>query len=122
MITYRWIEGKELERLKPVFDKFKWSELNPYFSKAIVAEDEDGEIIGFNVLQMVAHPEPLYVEKEYRGSRGVASELASQMTNYLRSINAPYWMIRTNSPHVAKLCIENGMVKSSASLFEGGRR
>lgn len=121
MLKFRWIETREeLERLTPVFESYGWSALNPYFAKALVAEDEEGKIVGFNVLQLVARPEPLWVEPRYRGRRGgVAAELANQMSDYLKKTGCPYWAIQTESPAVMSICEENGMTRSNAVFYEG---
>lgn len=122
MITYRWIETKEeLERLAPIMERFGWTSLNPYFSKALVAEDENSEIVGFNVLQMAARPEPLWVSRPLRGKRSsVAAELAQQMSKYLKDHKCPYWAIKADSWAVQKLCEVNGMKKSEQPFYEGG--
>ncbi len=122
MVYFRWIDKKEeLERLYPIFENFGWTNLNPYFSKALIAEDEDGNIIGFNALQMVARPEPLWVSPKYRGKKnGLTQDLAKEMASYLNSTGCPYWVIKTESPFVMELCEENGMARSSESFYEGG--
>lgn len=122
LINFRWIETKEeLERLAPIMERFGWTALNPYFSKALVAEDENGEIVGFNVLQMAARPEPLWISPLHRGQRsGLAAELASQMSEHLIERKCPYWAIKTDSWAVEKICKANGMKKSEYPFYEGG--
>lgn len=124
MVNFRWIEQGDkggLDRLKPVMEEFGWTPLNPYFSKALIAENEQGQIVGFNVLQMVARPEPLWVAKQYRGEMsGLASELAAQMIEHLREAQCPYWAIKTESPYVERLCIANRMKMSDVPFYEGG--
>jgi hypothetical protein len=121
MVTFRWIEGKELDRLKTVMENHGWTPLDPIFSKALIAEDESGEIVGFNVLQVVLRPEPLWVEPMHRG-RGddLAMQLSTRMISHLRDSGVNYWEIRAKSPYVERLCEANGMIKIEVPMFAGG--
>lgn len=120
-MTFRWIEGEELKRLNPMIERYGWTPLNPHISKAIVAEDETGEIVGFNVLQLVARPEPMWIDKKYRGTQSVlASALAAKMINYLHEERCPYWEVKCDSPFVERLCIENQMEMIEVPVYAGG--
>lgn len=120
-MEFRWIQGDELERLKPVFEQYGWTGLDPIFSRALVAE-EDGKIVGFNVLQVVLRPEPLWITPEYRGQRNndLALNLSTQMINYLKANGCSYWEVRAKSPFVERLCLANGMTKIESPMFAGG--
>lgn len=121
MVTLRWIEREELDRLKPVIEEHHWTPLDPVFSKALIAEDEQGNIVGFNVLQMVLRPEPLWVEKSYRGEEnGLAMDLATTMIDHLKQAGAVYWEVRAKNPYVERLCQATGMEKIQTPMFAGG--
>jgi hypothetical protein len=121
MPTLRWIEGEELDRLKPVIDAYGWTPLDPVFSKALIAEDEDGKLVGFNVLQVVLRPEPLWVDKAHRGDeKGLSRELSTAMRDHLLASGANYWEVKAWSPWAATLCKEMGMEKISTPMFAGG--
>lgn len=121
MVNFRWIGGGELDRLKPVMESYGWTPLDPVFSKALIAEDESGKIIGFDVLQVVLRPEPLWVEpKHRRGEEDLAMQLATRMADHLKECGCAYWEIRAKSPFVARLCEANGMTKLEDPTFAGG--
>jgi hypothetical protein len=119
-MIFKWITGSELERLTPVFEKFGWTPLDPVFSKALIAEDEEGEIVGFNVLQVCLRPEPLYVAPAYRGENGIAMELAAQMAKHLKDSGAVYWEVKARTPFVEAICTANGMEKETLPIYKGG--
>jgi len=120
-MIFKWITGSELERLTPVFEKFGWTPLDPVFSKALIAEDEEGEIVGFNVVQLCIRPEPLWVAPENRGEEsGLAMELAKQMAAHLREVGAVYWEVKAANPFVEKICTGVGMERETLPVYKGG--
>ena len=119
-MEFRWIHGEELERLKPVFEQYGWTNLDPVFSKALVAE-EGGEIVGFNVLQVVLRPEPLWVSKSHRGEDGLAMELTDRMYAHLKESGANYWEVKAESKFAERLCMAHKMEKIEEPMFAGGR-
>ena len=118
-MTFRWIEGVELARLEPVMARFGWTPLDPVFSKALIAEDEYGEIVGFNVLQVCLKSEPLWIDKTHRGEeRGdLAMQLATKMAEHLKQAGATYWEVGSKSPFVERLCEANGMKKLEFPVY-----
>jgi hypothetical protein len=119
-MTFRWIDGEELLLLKPIFDKFGWTPLDSVFAKALVAE-ENGHIIGFNVLQMVLRPEPIWIDPKHRGmERDLAMQLSTMMIDHLKDSGASYWEVIVGSPFVERLCIANGMEEIEKKMFAGG--
>lgn len=120
-MTFRWIEGEALDQLRPIFEKHGWTPLDPVFSKVLVAEDDRGNIVGFNALQVVLRPEPLWVAKKHRGGdEDIAMQLANRMIEYLREKKAKYWEIKASSPYVERLCIANDMEVIETTMFAGG--
>jgi len=121
-MIFKWITGSELERLTPVFEKFGWTPLDPVFSKALIAEDEEGEIVGFNCLQCILRPEPIFVDERFRGTENgdLAMQMAERMAAHLRDAGAVYWEVRARNPFVERLCLANGMEKVNAPYYAGG--
>lgn len=102
-------------------DSHGWTPLDPVFSKVLIAEDDRGTIVGFNALQVVLRPEPLWVAKNHRGAKeDLAMQLATKMTDYLRERKVAYWEIRAQSPYVERLCIATGMSEIGDQMFAGG--
>jgi hypothetical protein len=117
-MTYRFIEGPELELLRDTIEKQGWSQLNPYSSKALVCE-EDGEILGFLVVQAQLHSEPIWVKTDKRGrATGIASELSSKMAEHLKENNVPCFFCQADNPFVVELCEENGMLKVESPIYK----
>lgn len=120
-MTFRWIEGKALEQLSPIMESHGWTPLDPVFSKVLIAEDDRGNIVGFNALQVVLRPEPLWIAKNHRGAKeDLAMQLSTKMIDYLREKKAAYWEIRAQSPYVERLCIANNMQEIGVPMFAGG--
>jgi len=101
--------------------RFGWTPLDPVFSKALIAEDEEGKIVGFNVVQLCIRPEPLWVKPENRGEKwGLAMELAKQMDAHLREVGAVYWEVKAKSPFIEDICKSFGMEKETLPVYKGG--
>lgn len=63
----RKLTPEEWFRVSPIFAK-EFNETPPPAEDAtIVVAEEDGQIIAFGTVQMVAHVEPFWVEDKYRG-------------------------------------------------------
>jgi GNAT superfamily N-acetyltransferase len=112
MITYRWIEGsaateEEWDRLEAILASNSWMALSREASMVLVAEYADS-IVGFCVLQVIPHLEPLYVAPEFRGS-DIAVRLADQAVEYMHKINARGWVSVAQHPVAARLCEREGM-------------
>lgn len=123
MATFRWIEGRALDQLKPIMEAHGWTPLDPVFSKVLIAEDDNGNIVGFNALQVVLRPEPIWIAKKHRGTdEDLAMQLSTKMIEYLREKKAAYWEVRAQSPYVERLCIANDMQKVEVPIFAGGIR
>ena len=62
-MKYRLLDKGEWHRLESIVNKERIP--NPLVSRAAVAETEDGHIAGCLFLQLAAHVEPLFIEKEF---------------------------------------------------------
>lgn len=66
MITYRWLEPEEIETLRPIFEDNGGELPSPQFSQIYGALNDAGKVVGFHVLQLIPHLEPMYIEPDYR--------------------------------------------------------
>jgi len=112
--TYRWIQGDELSLLDPIFEYYHWTKLNPFVSRALIAE-QDGKLRGFLVVQLFPHLEPLWVTPVALGT-GIADELAKQGIDYMIA-NTQGWQAMADTPHAEALCKQFGMVKVDAPVY-----
>ena len=117
MIEYRWIEGDELAILDPVILSRGWTPLNHLTSRAICAF-HGGLLIGFQVLQLFPHVEPLYVERDYR-ALGITEALVDRMSAFLQESKARGFMVVADSPHVIRLCESYGMKRIMEPVYLG---
>lgn len=122
-VTTRWINlweatPDESAQIEFIRESRGWTKFSPRLTRLLVAEHA-GRIIGFHVLQLVAHPEPQYLDPEFRG-RDIAESLAREMNDFLHEIEAPAWQCTADSEHAAKLCETFGMVKITAAVYKGG--
>lgn len=122
-MQYRWIDGDELAVLDPIIESRNWTPLprERGMAKALIVENDCGEVIGFNVVQLCVHTEPMWVSPQYRGkSKGVSRNLAMKTADYLRGHGITNWRCSTDTPHVAELCEENGMILVKGKVYRGG--
>jgi hypothetical protein len=125
-IKFEWIDGPDSQGPRPAtheeWDAIDevcaargWMSLNRTLTRILVAKREDA-IVGFIVLQLVPHSEPLYVAPSERGT-DLAASLADQMVEFLLSVKARGWMVVADNPHAKKLCEDRGMTKVKSPVF-----
>lgn len=120
-VNYRWVDGptataEEWERIEGILTTRGWMSLNRPTSRVLIAEDTDGALLGFIVMQLVPHTEPLWVLPSKRAS-GIAEELADQMLTFMVSVQARGWMVVADNPAAAKLCEQRGMSKVESPVY-----
>lgn len=115
-VTMRWLDGDDLDALEPILKARGQMSLNPETSRAIAAYDSENKLIAFNVLQLVPHPEPLYVDPSWRGS-GLAEELAEQMYNFLQVTDTRGFMLVADSPAAVRLAEAHGMRRIESPVY-----
>lgn len=93
-----------------------WMSLNRPTSRVLLAEGEHGELLGFFVMQLVPHTEPLWVLPSRRAS-GIAEELADRMLISMIEMQARGWMLVADNPIVAKMAEARGMVKEESPVY-----
>lgn len=114
-ITFKYLVGSELDQLDSIFKLRGWTPLNKELSSAIAAYDGD-KLIGFHVLQFVAHVEPMYLDKQYRG-QGITNILAKRMVETLLEAGVRSYVAIADDPAAAVLCEQSGMKKITSPVF-----
>ena len=122
MVTFRNLEPEEFMVLLPKLREVGW--LVPYGGGAIVAEEE-GEIVGFVVIQILPHVEPLWVEKRHRGKKNgaIAKALAERTKAFMEERGWPHYLAIGTNAYAEKLCEGIGMTAVEGKLYAslGGR-
>jgi hypothetical protein len=125
-IKFEWIDGpdsrgprpathEEWDAIDEVCAARGWMSLNRTLTRVLVAT-RDGKIVGFHVMQLVPHTEPLYVYVAERGT-DLAARLADQMVEFMLSVKARGWLVIADSPHAKKMCEERGMMKVKSPVY-----
>lgn len=126
-IKFEWLDGPDNEygtrcateaewsEIDDICVKRGWMSLNRRMTRILTAQRDD-KIVGFHVMQMVPHAEPIYLAKEERG-KGIAEELADHMLEFMATINARGWFVVADSPEAKKLCKERGMVEVKSPVY-----
>ena len=125
-VTFQWIDGPdgdgpqpatqaEWDAIDEVCAARGWMSLNRMLTRILVAKRGD-EIVGFHVLQLIPHVEPLYVAPSERGTE-LAAQLADQMVAHLVDVKARGWLVVADSPFAEQLCKERGMKKLKAPVY-----
>lgn len=121
-VRYRWIDGPtatdaEWSRIDEILATRGWSSLNRQTSRIRVAEEEtSGKLLGFLVLQLFPHVEPLFVAPSARGS-GIAERLADDMVKFLGEVQVRGFELTADSPHAVKLAKDRGLMKVDAPVY-----
>lgn len=66
-LIYRILAGAERERLVPIFKTHDWFLPPGELAKFSVCENEKGDIVGCQTMQLVLHAEPTFVDPDYAG-------------------------------------------------------
>lgn len=119
-VRYRWIDGptatdEEWSKIDEILATRGWTSLNRATSRIRLAEDATG-ILGFLVLQMYPHVEPLFVRPSARG-KGVAERLSDDMIAFLQQVEVRGFELTADSPHAAKLAEAAGLRKVESPVY-----
>lgn len=118
-ITRKWLSGDELDVLEPIIKTRNWMPLNKPMTRALVAFDVDNQIVGFYVLKLLPHVEPLFVDPEWRGS-GLADELADEMHKVLADTPPGGVWLTAENPLTAKMAEDHGLVIVKSPVYTNG--
>jgi hypothetical protein len=118
---YEWVDGptcsdSDWERIESILAARGWLSLNRLTTRVLLAYSESGELLGFNILQMMPYVGPLYVKPSARGT-GLAEDLVDQMMIFLADIQARGFLAIAQSPHTEKLCLQLGLKKVESPVF-----
>lgn len=109
MISYRILPPEEYGRLAPVMNAFGGIIPIPESSRIPIAENEQGELVGFFVTQLLPHFEPAWVQPS-RETRGVYDELLKMAMESLAGAPQGTAMFAiADSRAAARRCEEMGM-------------
>jgi Acetyltransferase (GNAT) domain len=125
-VRFEWLDGPDSQGPRPAtreeWDAIDevcaargWMSLNRSLTRVLVAKRSD-VIVGFHVMQLVPHAEPLYVNAAERGTE-LAAQLADRMLEFLVSVNARGWFVVADSPFAKTMCEERGMTKVKAPVY-----
>jgi len=118
----RWLDGSAAaEALNPLIEARGGMLLNgsdnPILTRARVAFDEDGDVQGYFVLQMIPFLGPMLV---VHGSDPVLfRQLASDMLEFMRDSMARGWLIIAENPRIADICRDLGFRQETMPVFWG---
>ena len=120
-VKYRWVDGptcedEDWDRIEEILKARGWMSLNRTTSRILVAEDSEGKLYGFQVLQLVPHVEPLYVAPAARAS-GIAEELVERMVKFLGEVKIRGYLATAESSFAAQLCEKHGMTKLDFPVY-----
>ena len=125
-VTYRWLDYESPDedwiRVDDIMAMRGWMALNKMTALVLVAEQGE-ELVGFHVLQLIPHVEPLFVRPSSRGSN-IAETLADKMQEYLTDVHVRGYMAVAEHPVVEKICENRGMrrVESPVYTWKDGDR
>ncbi len=118
VITYKWLDKEQLTALDPIMQQRNLPSLNQEVSRVLAAYDGD-KLIGFLVLQLMPHMEPLWVDPKYRGggTDSIANILVNKMFEFVAECNIRGFFCVADSNVVEKMCIERGLIQVTSPVF-----
>ena len=115
MMELKIIRGDELKRLIPILGELGWPMVSEPCSMAIVGE-EDGEIVGFAIIQLLPHLEPVWVRTDKRGT-GLADSIVTMAAGQLQQMNIQHWLSIVRNDQSKRLAQSIGMEPAPGEVF-----
>jgi len=115
-VTFRWLEGDDIKQIEPRLAARGWASLNPQTSRVLAAYDENDQLIGFNVCQLMPYLGPAEIDREWYGS-GLMEEMADHMHEELSLLRTRGVILVADNPIVAKVAADHGMTKVDSPVF-----
>lgn len=120
-LTFVWAVDNQspyITQIDAVIRHHGWAPLNAATAKILCAADpnDHDRLVGFHVIQLFPHVEPLWVAPEYLGT-GLASDLASRVMAFMTDIGARGFMVVADNPHTEKLCQTHGMKRVTSPVY-----
>lgn len=100
-MEYRLLTPEEVLTLAPVFASYGVDTPSPELS-AVAGAIEGGVIVGFHVLQLVPHAEPIWISPEHRGKVDWR-KLNEQLEAPFAAVQAGEFYTFSDSPRVAAM-------------------
>jgi predicted GNAT family N-acyltransferase len=122
-VRYRWVPGQtctqaEWDKIDALLAVRGWMSLNRETSLIRLAESvSTGQVLGFNVIQLIPYVGPLYVVPSARAS-GVTEELIDHVQEFLHDSRG--YMAIAQSPYAARACEQRGMRKVEVPVYVMG--
>ena len=111
-LEYRLLTPEEFELLRPRFEEFGFEPPTPE-GAVVSAALRDEELVGFLVLQLAYHLEPLWIAPEERG-RVSWLRLAEPINELCARAPGMEYYTLAPSAQVARICEHGGMQELSA--------
>src|SRR5688572_5760510 len=114
-IRYEWLEGNQTQIVEPILAERGWTSLNNRTCRVLCAYSGT-RLIGFHVLQLFPHAEPLWVARDQRGT-GLAETLVDKMMEFLAEVQVRGFMVVADTPATVKLCERHGMKRVDSPVY-----
>jgi len=114
-LTYRWLDNDAIAALDPIMFARNLPALNRETSRVRAAYDGD-KLVGFLVLQLMPHMEPLWVDSSYRGGE-IANQLIDDMFAFVGECGIRGFICIADSPHAEVMCTDRGLYKIDSPVF-----
>lgn len=108
VITYRWLSPDEAETLRTVFEENGGDMPRPDLSAIYGAFTDEGQLVGFHVLQLVPHAEPMWIHPEWRAKVNWRKFQEGIETLFDKQSGGEYYIF-PGDERIAKLCKRGGM-------------
>lgn len=120
-LTYKWLDNEDIAALDPIMFARKLPALNRETTRVRAAYDGD-KLVGFLVLQLMPHMEPLYVDRDYRGqgdARGgmIANQLIDDMFAFTAECGIRGFVCIADNPIVEQICYERGLQPVGSPVY-----
>lgn len=130
-ITYRWLIADDdiyLDAVETTVRAMGWTPLPDrslldrtyrVFGAFVYTDTHQNLLVGFLIVQLIPHTEPLYVTPRYRGS-DIARELSSHVFSYMLQSSTRGFMVVADNPIAVQLCEQLGLRKVDSPVYIGG--
>lgn len=120
-VVVQVIEDEQFYLVDDFCDREGIPRMNPQFARVIAGIDiEKGKVVGIIALQLVAHAEPIWVEKEYQGE-GLWRRMGSYLDGYLKEMasQGAVYAIYTQPTRkgVEEICKQFGFYQAEHPLY-----
>lgn len=123
-LKYEMLPKDQWEKLIPIFEEQGWFFPHPGLAEASVVHDENGNIVAFLCLQLVAHAEPMWVAPEWRGKVDFI-EMVKVLGGWVQKsmgenplVGKGFLILATN-PAIEKVARMAGLTEVPGKVFKG---